>query len=166
MRDGDIDRAAVELFGGVAAVQRRQPQSRPRRLRRERAGQPVDQRDLGVFRHSRRENRAARRRVETGSEVQRRLDMLDGRRDQRRDFARPRRRFHAGRVAHEQIVGEQFAQAAQSAAHRRLRQPDPGGRPRHRPLPDQRVERFQQVQIDGSDIHVMNEEYTNNRFDK
>ena len=59
MRDRDIDRAAVELFGGIAAVQRGQPQPRARRLRRERAGQPVDQRDLGIFRHPGGEDRAA-----------------------------------------------------------------------------------------------------------
>ena len=106
MRDRDIDRAAVELFGGIAAIERGQPQPRPRRLRRERAGQPLDQRDLGIFRHSSREDGTACGRVETGPEVQRRLDMLDRRRDQRRDFARPRGRFHAGRVAHEQFVGE------------------------------------------------------------
>ena len=60
-------------------------------------------------------------------------------------------------IAHEQLVGEQPAQPPERPAHRRLRQPDPRRRPRHRALADQRIERFQQVQIDRADIHSINE---------
>ena len=73
--------------------------------------------------------------------------------DQRRDLARPRGRLHAGRGAHEQIVGEQPAQPRQRVAHRRLRQPDAAGGAGHGALADQRVEGFQQVEVDRPDIH-------------
>ena len=76
--------------------------------------------------------------------------------DQRRDLARPRGRLHAGRGAHEQIVGEQAAQARQGVAHRRLRQADAAGGAGHGALADQRVEGFQQVEVDGAYIHATN----------
>ncbi len=83
--------------------------------------------------------------------------MLDRRRDQRRDLARPGGRLHAGRGAHEQIVGKQAAQARQRVAHRRLRQADPGGGAGHGALAGQRVEGFQQVEVDRPNIHAANE---------
>ena len=92
--------------------------------------------------------------------------MLDRRRDQRRDLARPRGRLHAGRGAHEQIVGKQAAQARQRMAHRRLRQADPARGPGHRALADQRVEGFQQVEVDRTNIHRTNEYHIINRFDR
>ncbi len=134
MGDGDIDRAAVELLGGIDAGQRRQAQRRPRGLLGEGLGEAPDQRHLGIFGHAGGEDPRALCRIEADAEVERGLDMLDRRRDQRGDLARPRGRLHAGRGAHEQIVGKQAAQARQRVAHRRLRQADAAGGAGHRPL--------------------------------
>ena len=100
---------------------------------------------------------SAGRRVEAGAEVERRLDLLDRRRDQRRDLAGPRGRLHAVRGAHEQIVGEQPAQARQRVAHRRLRQADATGGTGYGALAVERVEGLQQVEVDRTNIHGMNE---------
>ncbi len=92
--------------------------------------------------------------------------MLDRRRHQRRDLAGMRGRLHAGRGAHEQIVGEQAAQPRQRMAHRRLRQAYPGGGAGHGALADQRVEGLQQIEVDATNIHSTNEYHTINRFDR
>ena len=120
MRDRDIDRAALQLFCGFAAVQWQKAQGRSGRLARKGFGETADQRDLGVFPHAGGECGEAGRRIEAGAEVERRLDLLDRRRDQRRDLTCPRGRFHAVRGAHEEFVREQAAQARQRVAHRRL----------------------------------------------
>ena len=125
--------------------------------RAKRRGEAPDQRDLGIFGHAGGEDAGALRRVEADAEIERRLDLLDRGRDQRRDLARARGRLHAGRGAHEQIVGEEAAQARQRVAHRRLRQADAAGGAGHGALADQRVEGFQQVEVDRSNIHATNE---------
>jgi len=62
--------------------------------------------------------------------------------DQRGDLARPGGRLHAGRRAHEQVVGKEAPQTRQGMAHRRLRQPDPAGGAGHGSLGHQGVERL------------------------
>ena len=94
------------------------------------------------------------------------LDMFDRRRDQRGDLARAGGRLHAGRGAHEQIVGKQAAQARQRVAHRRLRQADAAGGAGHGALVGQRVEGFEQVEVDRTDIHTGNEYHMIYRFDR
>jgi len=50
-------------------------------------------------------------------------------------------------------VAEKHAQPRQRMAHRRLRQADPGGGAGHGPLAIERVEGFQQVEVDRANIH-------------
>ena len=78
-----------------------------------------------------------------------------------RDLARAGGRLHAGRGAHEQIVGKEAAQARQRVAHRRLRQADAAGGAGHGALVGQRVEGFQQVEVDRTNIHTTNEYHIN-----
>jgi hypothetical protein len=111
MRDRDIDRAAFELLDDATAGRGQQPQRRARRVAGKRSRERPDQRNLGIFGHVGGEYRRARRRLEPGAEAQRRLDMLNRRGDQRRDFASPRGRLHPGRSAHEQLVGEKPSEA-------------------------------------------------------
>ena len=92
--------------------------------------------------------------------------MFDRRRDQRGNLARAGGRLHAHRGAHEQIVGKEVAQARQRVAQRRLRQADPFGGAGHGALVGQRVEGFQQVEVDRSDIHARNEHHIIYRFDR
>ena len=101
MRDGDIDLAAFELLDRFVAGGGGQAQSRIGGLFGKGAGESADKGNFGVFGHAGGEDPGAFRRVEAGAEVQRRLDMLDRRRDQGRDLAGPGGRLHAGRGAHE-----------------------------------------------------------------
>ena len=166
MRDRDIDRAALELLGDAAPGRRQQAQRRARRGASERPRERPDQRDFGVFRHAGGEYRCAPGRVETGTESQRRLDMLDRRGDQRRDLVSPRGRLHARRSAHEQLVGEKPSEARQRMTHCGLREADSRCGPGHRALGHQRIERLQQVEVDRANIHRANAYHTNNRLDR
>jgi hypothetical protein len=166
MRDRDIHRAALELLGDAAAGRRQQAQRRARRLAGKRPGQRPDQRNLGVFSHAGGEGRGARGRVEPGAEAQRRLDMLDRRGHELRDFPRSRGWLHAGRGAHEQLIAEKASEARQGMAHRGLREADPCRGPGHRALGHQRVERLQQVEVHRAYIHRANAYHTINRLDR
>ena len=101
MGDGDIDRAAVELLGGVGAGQWRQAQGRPGGLIGKGRGEAPDQGHLGIFGHAGGEDPGALCRIETDAEVERRLDMLDRCGDQGRDLAGAGGRLHAARGADE-----------------------------------------------------------------
>src|SRR5207248_11164552 len=77
-----------------------------------------------------------------------------------------RGRLHPGRAADKQIVGEEAPEPRQRVAHRRLRQADAAGGAGHGTLAHQRVESFEEVEIDRPNIHPMNEYHTIYRFDR
>jgi len=58
--------------------------------------------------------------------------------------------------ADEQVVGKEASQARERMAHRRLRQTDAACGTGHGAFSDQRVEGFQQVEVDGANIHETN----------
>ena len=72
---------------------------------------------------------------------------------ERRERERPRRRLETVGLSAEQRVVEQAAELRVAVAHRRLRDADAPRGPRDAPLAKQRVERHEQVQVDGADIH-------------
>jgi hypothetical protein len=127
-------------------------------------GKAPDQRHFGIFGHAGGENTGVSCRIEADPEVERRLYVLDCSRDERRDLACASCRFHAIGGTDEQIVAKKASQARQRMAHRGLRQTDPARGAGHRAFSDQRVEGFQQVEVDSPDIHRTNEYYIINRF--
>jgi hypothetical protein len=62
------------------------------------------------------------------------------------------RQHVAGRGAHEQLVLEEAAQAAERAAHRGLAEPDATGGDGDVALVQERVERDQEVEVDGGEV--------------
>ena len=166
MGDGDIDGLAIEPLGRLGAGGRDQPQGRFRRGSAKGLGEMLDQRDLGIFGHAGGKDALAQRRFETRAGVQRRVDLIDRGRHQGRDLACPGSRLHPAWTADKQIVGEEIAQTRQRMAHRRLRQTDAPGGAGDRALGHQGVERFQEVQVDGADIHDAHDRHMINRLDK
>jgi hypothetical protein len=92
--------------------------------------------------------------------------MLDRGCDERPDLTRPRRGLHAGRGADEQLVRENTSEPRQGVAHRRLRQANAVGGTGDGALGHQRIERFQQIEVDGTDIHSANAYHTIYRLDR
>jgi len=57
-------------------------------------------------------------------------------------------------LAHQQRVAEQLAQPGERVAHPGLAQPDPFGRPGDAALGQERVERYEKVEIDARETHL------------
>src|SRR5262249_34612401 len=127
-------------------------------------GETADQRYLGILGHAGGKDCCAFRRIEADAEVERCLDMLDRGRDEGGDVAGARGRLHAVWGAHEEIIGKEAPQARQRMAHRWLRETDPARGSGHRTFSDQRVKGFQQVEVDGTNIHGTNAYHIMNRF--
>ncbi len=108
MCDRDVDRAAVELLGGLCAGHRRQAQRRLGSLPGKVLGKAPDECDLGILGHAGGENACACCRIEADAEVERRLDVFDCGRDERGDLARTSGRLHPIGGADEQIVGKEI----------------------------------------------------------
>ena len=62
---------------------------------------------------------------------------------------RARGEFHARPDANQQRIADQTAQAGQRMTHRGLRQADLAGRAAHMSFGDERIERDQQVEVEG-----------------
>ena len=81
-------------------------------------------------------------------------------------ISRASSRLHPVRSAHEQIVGEEVPQARERMTHRRLRKTDAASSAGDGALAHQRVEGFEQVEVDGTNIHGENGYHIINLFDR
>src|SRR5271165_1455835 len=163
--DRHVDRPAVELVGGFGARQWCEAQRRLRGLSGKALSKSPNECDLGIFGHAGGKDARAFGRIETDAEIERRFDMFDRGRDERRDLARASGRLHAIGSADEEIVGKEIPEARQRMTHRRLRQTDPARGPGNGAFSDQRVKGLQQVEVDRPNIHRTNEYHIINRFD-
>ncbi len=95
-------------------------------------------------------------RVEAFTDIQRLLDLLQRRADRAFQGQGLGRRLHAPADAHQQRVVEQLTQARQGIAHRWLAEGQALGGARDVLLAQQHVEDAQQVEVEGSYIHIAN----------
>ncbi len=109
---------------------------------------------------------AAAGRVKHIAGTQALFQLLQGCADRRFQRLGARRGLHAAAHAYQQRVVEQFAQAIQCVAHRRLAQGQAFGRTGNVLLTHQRIEHAQQVEIEGREIHLLNTTYHKTKFQK
>ncbi|EEF22885.1 conserved hypothetical protein, partial [Ricinus communis] len=144
-------------------VDDRQPHRR--RLPAQHAEQDRRQPHLHPVRHPDDERVFGARRVERRLFEQRAVDGRQRGPEPRFQLQRTRRRLHAEPSADHQRIVEQFAQAPQRAADRRLAEVEPLGRARHAALLQQHQEGHEQVQVDAPEISFADIHYPHNRFE-
>lgn len=124
----------------------------------------ADQLDVVGHRHG--EALPAAPRIEAFAIAQALFDLPQRRADRCFQCQRPRCWLHGPTGADQQRIVEQFAQAVQRVAHRRLAQRQALRGARDVTLAQQGVEHAQQVEIEGLDIHWLNSRYHKTKFQK
>lgn len=131
----------------ASARRGRRPARRSTRARGAEArapGEVVDHRDDEAPRR--------RHRIERGAIVHHRFELGDRRAEAPREPPYERRRLHPAARAHQERVVELRAQARERLTHRRLGDAHPARGPRDADLLQERVERHQEVRVDGSQL--------------
>ncbi|MCY1547765.1 hypothetical protein D9M68_838380 [compost metagenome] len=121
---------------------------------------------LDIIGHRDAETLAAARRVEGFTCREALFDLLQRRADRCLQGQSTWRWLHAATNANQQRVVEQFAQAIERVAHRRLTEGQTLGGARDIVLAQQGVEHAQQVEVKIGDIHLLNTKYHKSKFQK
>ncbi|MNP32153.1 hypothetical protein D3C76_1253190 [compost metagenome] len=109
---------------------------------------------------------AAARRVEAFADYQALFDLLECGAYRCFQGQGPRRRLHGAADAHQQRVAEQFAQAVQRIAHRRLAEGQALRRAGDIALTQQGIQHPQEVEVEVRGIHRRNAAHHKTKFQK
>jgi hypothetical protein len=115
---GQFDLGGIEQAGRVGAVGLARDQPHARRLGRQALHEPRHQRDFERIAQADAEHALGLGGIERRLRMQRLLQREQQRLDDAREFERARRRRHAVRGAHEQLVAQRCAQPLERAAQR------------------------------------------------